>query len=119
MTSSSGTPINIRSDHFEAKMAMGSIQQNVGYSGMLQEISPNTSLVNSKTLVDADDTRTRRSQDNMTQVKQNRLQKIYSQKQYQGKGLTPYRGKRKEADENEAPSASFLCSETQNMALKK
>ena len=119
MTSYSGTPINIRSDHFEAKMAMGCMQQNVGYSGMLEEISPNTSLVNSQTLVKADDTRTRRSQENMTQVKQKRLQKVYNQKQYQGKGLTPYHGKRKPTDENEAPSTTFLCSKTQNMALKK
>ena len=119
MTSSSGTPINIRSDLFEAKMAMGCMQQNIGYSGMLEEISPNTSLVNSQTLVKADDTRTRRSQENMTQVKQKRLQKVYNQKQYQGKGLTAYRGKRKSNDENEPPSATFLCSKTQNMAIKK
>ena len=114
----SGTPINVESNHFEAKMAMASIQQNVGYSGMLQEISPNTSLVNSQTLVNSDMTRTRRSQENMPKVKKNRLQKVYQQKQYQGKSLTQYRGKKKQ-DENETPSESFLCSETKNMALKK
>ena len=99
-------------------MAMASMQQNVGYSGMLQEISPNTSLVNSQTLVNSDMTRTRRSQENMPKVKKNRLQKLYQQKQYQGKSLTQYRGKKKQ-DENETPSESFLCSETKNMALKK
>ena len=97
---------------------MASIQQNVGYSGMLQEISPNTSLVNSQTLVNSDMTRKRRSQENMPKVKKNRLQKVYKQKQYQGKSLTQYRGKKKQ-DENEIPSESFLCSETKNMALKK
>ena len=99
-------------------MAMASMQQNVGYSGMLQEISPNTSLVNSQTLVNSDMTRTRRSQENMPKVKKNRLQKVYKQKQYQGKSLTPYRGKKKQ-DENETPSETFLCSATKNMALKK
>ena len=99
-------------------MAMGSIQQNVGYSGMLHEISPNTSSVNSKTLVNSDNTRTRRSRENMIQVKQNRLKKIYGQEQYKGAGLTQYRGKAKN-NENVAPSASFLCSETKNLALKR
>ena len=74
-------------------MAMACIQQNVGYAGMLEEISPNTSMVNSQTLIKSDDTRTRRSQDNMTKTKENRLKKVYSQKQYQGKSLTQYRGK--------------------------
>ena len=108
----------MESDYFEAKMAMACIQQNVGYAGMLQEISPNTSLVNSQTIIKSDDTRTRRSQENMTKTKENRLKKVYSQKQYQGKSLTQYRGKTKNK-ENEVPSESFLCSETKNMALKK
>ena len=97
---------------------MASMQQNVGYSGMLHEISPNTTLVNTQTLVNSDNTRTRRSRDNMTQVKQNRLKKVYGQEQYKGAGLTQYRGKAKN-NENVAPSESFLCSKTQNMALKK
>ena len=108
----------MQSDHFEAKMAMASIQQNVGYAGMLHEISPNTSMVNSQTIINTDDTRTRRSQENMVKSKQNRLKKIYSQEQYKGKSLTQYRGKKKN-NENEAPSESFLCSKTKNMALRK
>ena len=108
----------MESDQFEAKMAMASIQQNVGYAGMLHEISPNTSMVNSQTLIKTDDTRTRRSQENMVKAKQNRLRKIYSQEQYKGKSLTQYRGKKKN-NENQAPSESFLCSKTKNMALKK
>ena len=106
------------SDQFEAKMAMASIQQNIGYSGMLKEISPNTSSLNAQTIIKSDQTRTRRSQENMQKTKQNRLQKVYAQEQYKGKSLTPYRGKRK-SDENVAPSESFLCSATKNMALKK
>ena len=97
---------------------MASMQQNVGYSEMLHEISPNTSLVNSQTLSKSDETRTRRSQENMTEVKKNRLNKVYSQEQYKGKSLTQYRGKKKN-DENEAPSESFLCSQTTKMVLRK
>ena len=107
-----GTPINNRSNFFEAKMAMASIQQNVGYSGLLEEISPNTSLVNSQTIIDSDQTRRRRSQDNMEKVKKNRLNKVYSQEQYKGKGLTQYRGKSKN-DENTAPSEAPFCAQKQ------
>ena len=108
----------MQSDHFEAKMAMASIQQNVGYAGMLHEISPNTSMVNSQTIINTDDTRTRRSQENMAKTKQNRLKKIYRQDQYKGKSLTQYRGNKKN-NENKAPFERFRCSKTENMALKK
>ena len=110
------------SDHFEAKMAMCSITQNVGYSGLLEEVSSNTSSLNSQSLAKADDKRKRRSQENMDETKRKRLQKVYGQKQYQAeksKGLTKYRGKKLENDENKAPSETFLCSETKNMGLKK
>ena len=117
-----GTPINVLSDHFEAKMAMCSITQNVGYSGLLEEVSSNTSSVNSQTLAKADDKRKRRSQENMNETKSKRLQKVYGQKQYQAeksKGLTKYRGKKLDNDENKAPSETFLCSQTKNLGLKK
>ena len=103
-------------------MAMTSIIQNVGYSGLLEEVSPNTSSLNSQTLTNSDDRRKRRSQENMDEVKKNRLEKVYRQKQFQAdqsKSLTKYRGKKLNNDENKAPSESFLCSQTKNMALKK
>ena len=103
-------------------MAMCSITQNVGHSGLLEEVSPNTSTLNSQTLSKADDKRKRRSQENMNETKRKRLQKVYGQKQYQAeksKGLTKYRGKKLENDENKAPSETFLCSKTENMGLKK
>ena len=101
-------------------MAMSSITQNVGHSGLIQEVSSSTSSLNSQSLVKADDNRKRRSQENMVETKKNRLQKVYRQDQYQAaKGLTKYRGKKVQNDENIAPSESFLCSETKNMSLKK
>ena len=99
-------------------MSMASIQQNIGYDGMLQEVSPNTTSVNSQTLSKKDDTQRRRSQENMSKNKEKRQQKLYNQEQYKGQNLTTYRGKRK-TDENIAPSDSFLCSKTKNLALKK
>ena len=103
-------------------MAMCSITQNVGYSGLLQEVSTNTSSLNLQSLSKSDDTRKRRSQENMNETKRNRLQKVYKQKQYQAensKGLAKYRGKKLNNEENKAPSETFLCSQTQNMGLKK
>ena len=51
------------SDSFEAKMALSSITQNAGFSG-LREISANTNPGNNEALVKIDDTRTRRSPNN-------------------------------------------------------
>ena len=103
-------------------MAMCSITQNVGYSGLLEEVSSNTSSMNSQTLANSDEKRKRRSQDNMQETKRNRLKKVYSQAQYQSdkaKSLTKYRGKRSENDENKAPSETFQCSKTQTFGPKK
>ena len=103
-------------------MAMCSITQNAGYDGLLREVSANTSSLNSQTLSNSDEKRKRRSQENMNDTKKKRLQKVYSQKQYQSdktKNLTKYRGKKLANDENIAPSDSFLCSQTKKMSLKK
>ena len=101
-------------------MAMCSITQNKGYSGLLEEVSSSTSSLNSTSLAKADDKRKRRSQENMVETKKNRLQKVYRQDQYQAvKSLTKYRGKKLQNDENIAPSDSFLCSQPNNMSFKK
>ena len=112
----------MESDHFEAKMAMCSMTQNAGYSGLLQEVSKNTTSLNSQTLSSQDDKRKRRSQENMNETKKKRLQKVYRQNQYQAvqtKNVTKYRGKKMANDENTAPSESFLCTKLNNIAFKK
>ena len=103
-------------------MAMCSITQNVGYSGLLEEVSSNTSSMNSQSLSSSDDKRKRRSQENMTETKRNRLQKVYNQSQFRSdksKSLTKYRGKRSDNDENIAPSETFQCSQTKAFCPKK
>ena len=116
-----GTPINILSNSFEAKMSQGSIMQNIGYGGMLTELSQETSNVNLQSLISKDDKRTRRSQDKMKEVKIKRVEKLKKQKQFsaKGSGLTKYRGDSGQIDENTPPSKDFLCSKTEKMNLKK
>ena len=115
-----GTPINVTSDSFEAKMALSSITQNAGYSG-LREISANTNPGNNEALVKIDDTRTRRSRDNMVEVKKKKVEKLRKQKQFTSKGanLSTYRGSKGDDSQNIAPSKSFLCSDTQNLSINK
>ena len=118
-----GTPINIQSNAFEAKTSLTSIIQNAGYAG-LRELSQNTNPINNEKLVREDDRRTRRSQENMTDVKKKKIEKLKSQKQFSSKGanLGLYKGpkgKHDESDENIAPSNSFLCSQTSNMSVNK
>ena len=119
-----GTPINVQTDSFEAKMSQGSIIQNIGYDGLVTELSQATNLVNQQSLIAKDSKRTRRSQDKMTEVKKKKVEKIKQQKQFSSKGaaLSQYRGRsgqNDENDENKPPSADFLCSKTLNMSLKK
>ena len=118
-----GTPINIQSNAFEAKTGLASIIQNAGYSG-LRELSQNTNPVNTQKLVKEDDGRTRRSRDNMIESKKKKIEKLKAQKQFSKKGanLGLYKGQKGShdpADENIAPSSSYLCSQTSNMSLKK
>ena len=108
---------------FEAKTSLTSIIQNSGYAG-LRELSQNTNPINTEKLVKDNDRRTRRSRDNMTKVKQKKLEKLKSQKQFSSKGanLGLYKGrkgKNNPSDENIAPSESFLCSQTSNMSVNK
>ena len=116
-----GTPINIQTDSFEAKMSQGSIMQNIGYEGLITEFSQGTNPINQQSLIAKDSKRTRRSQDKMTEVKKKKIEKIKNQKQFNSKGasLSKYRGQTNENDENKPPSADFLCSKTLNMSLKK
>ena len=116
-----GTPINIQTDSFEAKMSQGSIMQNIGYDGLVTELSQGTNSINQQSLIAKDSKRTRRSQDKMTDVKKKKVEKIKQQKQFSSKGasLSKYRGQSNENDENKPPSADFLCSKTLNMSLKK
>ena len=97
-------------------MALSSIVQNAGYSG-LREISKNTNPANTECLVKSDDTRTRRSRDNMVEVKKKKIQKLKNQKQFSS--LSTYRGGKGTDNENVAPSKSFLCTEPHNMSLNK
>ena len=102
-------------------MALSSITQNAGHSG-LRELSQGTNPVNTKSLVKRDDDRTRRSKDNMTDVKKKKVQKLRSQKQYNSKtaGLSTYRGnKADENSQNVPPSKSFLCTEARKLSLDK
>ena len=116
-----GTPINIQTDSFEAKMSQGSIMQNIGYDGLVTEFSQGTNPTNQQSLIAKDSKRTRRSQDKMTDVKKKKIEKIKQQKQFSSKGasLSKYRGQSNENDENKPPSADFLCTKTLNMSLKK
>ena len=119
-----GTPINITTDSFEAKMSQGSIMQNIGYDGLVTELSQGTNPVNQQSLIAKDSKRTRRSRENMTEVKKKKVEKIKKQKQFSSKGatLSQYRGpssQNDENDENKPPSADFLCSKTLNLSLKK
>ena len=115
-----GTPINIQTDSFEAKMSQGSIMQNIGYDGLVTELSQGTNTTNQQSLIAKDSKRTRRSQDKMTDVKKKKIEKIKQQKQFSSKGasLSKYRGQSNENDENKPPSADFLCTKTLNMSLK-
>ena len=101
-------------------MALSSIIQNAGNSG-LREISDNTNPANTQSLVKSDDTRTRRTRDNIVEVKKKKIQKLKKQKQLssKGAGLSTYRGKKGNDDENTAPSNSFLCTEAHNLSLNK
>ena len=56
-------------------MVLSSISQNASHSG-LREISENTNPANTDTLFKSDDTRTRRSRDNMVSVKKKKVPKI-------------------------------------------
>ena len=102
-------------------MSQGSIMQNIGYGGMLTELSQGTSSVNLQSLISKDDKRTRRSQENMKEVKIKRVEKLKKQKQFnaKGSGLSKYRGNSGQNDENVPPSKDFLCSKTEKMNLKK
>ena len=95
--------------------------QNIGYEGLVQELSQGTNPVNQNSLIAKDTKRTRRSQDKMTEVKKKKIEKVKQQKQFNTKGssLSSYRGKSSQNDENKAPSADFLCSKTLNMKLEK
>ena len=99
-------------------MALSSISQNAGHSG-LREISENTNPANTDALVKSDDTRTRRSRDNMVAVKKKKVEKLKKQKQFTSKkgGLATYKGGKADNSENIAPSKSFLCSKTSNLTL--
>ena len=101
-------------------MALSSITQNAGYSG-LREISANTNPGNDEALIKRDDTRTRRSRDNMVEVKKKKVEKLKKQKQFTSKGgnLSTYRGSKGDDSQNIAPSKSFLCTDTQNLSINK
>ena len=67
---------------------------------------------------------TRRSRDNMTEVKKKKIEKLKSQKQFSSKGANlglykGQKGKNTPSDENIPPSDSFLCSQTSNMSVNK
>ena len=114
-----GDPINIESNHFEAKLALASITHNAGYSG-LRELSQNTNPVATSTLVKRDDDRTRRSRDNMVETKKKKIQKLKNQKQFTSKaaGLSTYKGDKATANtENTAPSKTFLCTKARKLSL--
>ena len=114
-----GDPINIESNHFEAKLALASITHNAGYSG-LRELSQNTNPVATSSLVKRDDDRTRRSRDNMVETKKRKIQKLKNQKQFTSKaaGLSTYKGdKAVENTENTAPSKTFLCTKARKLSL--
>jgi len=113
-----GDPINIESNQFEAKLALSSITQNAGYSG-LREFSQDTNPVNTNALVKADDNRTRRSRDNMDEVKKQKVQKLKKQKQYSSaaKGLSTYKGKKGDDKDKTTPSKSFLCTKAKKLSL--
>ena len=115
-----GTPINITTDSFEAKMSQGSIMQSIGYEGMLTELSQGTSKANLQSLISKDNKRTRRSREKMTEVKIKKVEKLKKQKQFNSKGstLTKYRGKSGQNDENKPPSADFLCTKAKKMSLE-
>ena len=87
-------------------------------------MSQNTNPINNDKLTHEDGRRTRRSQDNMLNVKKKKIEKLKSQKQFAQKGanLGLYKGRKgKQAspDENIAPSDTFLCSQTSNMSINK
>ena len=116
-----GDPINIESNHFEAKLALASITHNAGYSG-LRELSQDTNPVATSSLVKRDDDRTRRSRDNMVENKKKKIQKLRNQKQFSSKTpeLSTYKGD-KAADnaQNTAPSKAFLCTKAKKLSLDK
>ena len=101
-------------------MSLSSITQNAGFSG-LREISRNTNPGNNESLVKTDDNRTRRSRDNMVEVKKKKVQKLKNQKQFtsKGAGLSTYKGSKGDDSQNIAPSKSFLCTNTHNLSLNK
>ena len=87
-------------------------------------MSQNTNPINNEKLAHEDGRRTRRSQDNMINVKKKKIEKLKSQKQFAKKGtdLGLYKGRKgKEVspDENIAPSDTYLCSQTSNMSIHK
>ena len=102
-------------------MAQASIMQSVGYEGMITQLSQGTSSQNQQSLISKDSKRTRRSQEQMPEVKKKKIQRLKNQKQYskKGAGLSKYRGNSGENDENMPPSADFLCSKTQKLKLEK
>ena len=110
----------MQSNLFEAQMALSSITQNAGFSG-LREISENTNPGATDSLVKTDDTRTRRSRDNMVEVKKKKVQKLRNQKQFTSKGasLSTYKGSKGDDSENVAPSKTFLCTKTHDLSINK
>ena len=115
-----GEPINIESNQFEAKLALASITQNAGFSG-LRDFSQDTNPENTKALVKTDDNRTRRSRDNMDEVKKQKVQKLKKQKQYSSAttGLSTYKGAKGVDKENTAPSKTYLCTKAKRLSLDK
>ena len=116
-----GDPINIESNRFEASLALGSITQNAGYSG-LRELSQNTNPIATKSLVKRDDDRTRRSRDKIVDNKKKKVEKLKNQKQFTSKtaGLSTYKGnKAVDNTENTPPSKAFLCTKPRKLSLDK
>ena len=116
----SGDPINIESNQFEAKLGLGSIIQNAGFSG-IRDLSQNTNPENTAALLKTDENRTRRSRDNMDEVKKQKVQKLKKQKQYSSSttGLSTYKGGKGNDDKNTAPSKTFLCTKAKSLSLDK
>ena len=116
-----GDPINIESNRFEASLALGSIIQNAGYSG-LRELSQNTNPIATNSLVKRDDDRTRRSRDNIIDNKKKKVEKLKNQKQFTSytAGLSTYKGKKAvDNTENTPPSKAFLCTKARKLSLDK
>ena len=113
--------IDCDTDNQAKKPVFDQLMQSVGYEGMMAELSQGTSHMNQQSLISKDNKRTRRSQENMTEVKIKKVERLKNQKQFNSKGaaLSQYRGKSGQTDENTPPSADFLCSKTSKMYLEK